>query len=116
MPYGIGLIGNRAHQNTFGPILHSRPDCQIVAAAEHIAAKGAPLEQAYGVRCVRDYDAVLEDPCVDIVSIATDFYLKRTLIKKAIECGKHRFEIVAQKIAHVRLRISPGCFRSIEFC
>ena len=90
MPYGIGLIGNRAHQNTFGPILHGRPDCQIVSAAEHIAAKGAPLEQAYGVRCVRDYDAVLEDPCVDIVSIATDFYLKRTLIKKAIECGKHQ--------------------------
>ena len=89
MHYGIGLIGNRAHQNTFGPILHNRPDCQIVAAAEHLAAKGAPLEQAYGVRCVRDYDAVLEDPAVDIVSIATDFYLKRTLIKKAIECGKH---------------------------
>ena len=53
MPYGIGLIGNRAHQNTFGPILHNRPDCQIVAAAEHLAAKGTPLEQAYGVRCVR---------------------------------------------------------------
>ena len=62
MPYGIGLIGNRAHQNTYGPILHDRPDCRIVAAAEHSAEKGAPLERAYGVECLRDYNAVMEDP------------------------------------------------------
>lgn len=89
MPYGIGLIGNRAHQNTYGPILHDRPDCRIVAAAEHNEQKGAPIGESYGIECVRDYDAVMEDPAVDIVSIATDFYLKRPLIKRAIECGKH---------------------------
>jgi myo-inositol 2-dehydrogenase/D-chiro-inositol 1-dehydrogenase len=89
MTYGIGLIGNRAHQNTYGPIIHARSDCRIVAAAEHDPVKGDALGQAYGVECARAYDAVLEDPAVDIVSIATDFYLKRTLIKKAIECGKH---------------------------
>ena len=43
----------------------------------------------FGVACSADYDAVLESPEVDIVSIATDFYLKRTLVSKAIACGKH---------------------------
>lgn len=87
--YRIGLIGNRAHQNSYGPIWHEREDCKIVAAAEHHAGKGEALSQLYGLEVARDYDAVLEDPNVDIVSICTDFYLKRTLIAKALACGKH---------------------------
>ena len=35
--YRIGLIGNRAHQNSYGPVWHEREDCKIVAAAEHHA-------------------------------------------------------------------------------
>lgn len=87
--YRIGLIGNRAHQNSYGPIWQEREDCKIVAAAEHHKGKGEALSQLYGLEVARDYDAVLEDPNVDIVSICTDFYLKRTLIKKALACGKH---------------------------
>jgi predicted dehydrogenase len=89
MSYGVGLIGNRAHQMSYGPILETRHDCRIVAAAEHRADKAKPLEERFGVVCVADYDAVLEDPDVQIVSIATDFYLKRPLIAKAVACGKH---------------------------
>ncbi|MDA0747188.1 MAG: Gfo/Idh/MocA family oxidoreductase [bacterium] len=89
MIYGIGLLGNRAHQMSYGPILAARDDCKIVAAAEHNAEKAKPLEQKFGVTCVEDYDAVLENTDVDIVSIATDFYLKRSLIQKAVACGKH---------------------------
>ena len=87
--YRIGLIGNRAHQNSYGPIWNEREDCKIVAAAEHHEGKGEALSQLYGLEVARDYDAVLEDPNVDIVSICTDFYLKRTLIAKALACGKH---------------------------
>ncbi|MDE2998748.1 MAG: Gfo/Idh/MocA family oxidoreductase [Gemmatimonadota bacterium] len=89
MSYGVGLLGNRAHQMSYGPILEARPDCRIVAAAEHRADKAGPLEERFGVVCGPDYNAVLEDPDVQIVSIATDFYLKRPLITKAIACGKH---------------------------
>ncbi len=89
MSYGVGLLGNRAHQMSYGPILEARRDCRIVAAAEHRADKAGPLEERFGVACGPDYDAVLEDPDVQIVSIATDFYLKRTLIAKAIACGNH---------------------------
>ncbi len=87
--YRVGLIGNRAHQMTYGPIIEARDDCRIVAAAEHNAEKAKPLESHFGVSCSADYDAVLEDPNVDVVSIATDFYLKRRLITKAVACGKH---------------------------
>ena len=73
----------------YGPIWHEREDCKIVAAAEHHEGKGEALSQLYGLKVARDYDAVLENPNVDIVSICTDFYLKRTLIKKALDCGKH---------------------------
>lgn len=89
MTYGVGLLGNRAHQMSYGPILEARRDCRIVAAAEHRADKAGPLEERFGVACSPDYDAVLEDPDVQIVSIATDFYLKRSLIAKAVACGKH---------------------------
>ena len=89
MSYGVGLLGNRAHQMSYGPILEARQDCRIVAAAEHRADKAGPLEERFGVACSSDYDAVLEDPDVHIVSIATDFYLKRPLIARAVACGKH---------------------------
>ena len=87
--FRVGLIGNRAHQMLFGPIFEGRSDCKIVAAAEHNTEKARPLEQRFKVKCAADYDAVLEDPNVDFVCIATDFYLKRPLILKAIACGKH---------------------------
>ena len=65
----IGLIGNRAHQMLWAPIFHQRSDCRIVAAAEHDAEKGRALEQ-FGVRCATDYDAVFDDPDVDIATLA----------------------------------------------
>jgi predicted dehydrogenase len=74
---------------SYGPVFQKRDDCRIVAAAEHHPEKARPLADRFGVPCAADYDAVLEDPEVDLVSIATDFYLKRPLIKKAITCGKH---------------------------
>ena len=89
MAYRIGLIGNRAHQNVYGPIWKGHSDCRVVAAAEHHPEKAQKLSEACGLEVVSDYDAVLEDPNVDVVSICTDFYLKRPLIKKAIACGKH---------------------------
>lgn len=87
--FRVGLLGNRAHQMLFGPIFQGRSDCRIVAAAEHRPDKARPLEQRFGVACATDYDSVLEDPQVDLVCIATDFYLKRSLIQKAVACGKH---------------------------
>lgn len=89
MAFKVGLIGNRAHQNVYGPILQARSDCEIVAAAEHNLEKAQALEQLYGISVSQDYDAVLENPDVDFVSICTDFYLKHQLIPQAVACGKH---------------------------
>lgn len=102
--YRIGLIGNRAHQNVYGPIWNERSDCEIVAAAEHHAEKGRALVDLYGVTVASDYNAVLEDPNVDIVSICTDFYLKPSLITKAVACGKHVFvdKAIARTVAEAR--------------
>ena len=87
----VALIGNRAHQNTYGPRFRDHPDCEIVALAEHNAEKADALSSLYGLPCERDYDVALERDDVDLVCIATDFYLKRTLIPKAAACGKHIF-------------------------
>ena len=89
MPFRVALIGNRAHQNTFGPIWDGREDSEIVALAEHNEPKAKAIEDQYGLPCSREYDAVLERTDIDIVCIATDFYLKRWLIPKAASCGKH---------------------------
>ena len=89
MPFRVALIGNRAHQNTYGPLWRDRNDSVIVALAEHNEEKARALEKQYDLSCDRDYDAVLERDDVDIVCIATDFYLKRRLLPKAVSCGKH---------------------------
>jgi len=89
MRFRVALIGNRAHQNTYGPLWRDRQDAEIVALAEHHDQKAKALEDLYGLPCSRDYDAVLERDDVDIVCIATDFYLKRWLVPKAAACGKH---------------------------
>lgn len=102
--YRVALIGNRAHQNTYGPIFRDRKDCEIVALAEHHAEKGADLAALYGLPCNPDYDAVLERDDVDIVCIATDFYMKRTLLPKAAACGKHIFvdKTLARTVAEAK--------------
>ena len=102
--YRIALIGNRAHQNVYGPVWNERSDCEIVAAAEHHAEKARGLAELYGVTVASDYNAVLEDPNVDIVSICTDFYLKRSLITKAVACGKHVLvdKAIARTVAEAR--------------
>ena len=89
MPFRVALIGNRAHQNSYGPIWAGREDSEIVALAEHNEVKAKAIEQKYGIPCSREYDAVLERDDIDIVCIATDFYLKRWLVPKAAKCGKH---------------------------
>ena len=91
MALRVALIGNRAHQNTYGPLWRDRDDAEIVALAEHNAEKAAALGSLYGLPCERDYDAVLEREDVDLVCVATDFYLKARLVPKAAECGKHVF-------------------------
>lgn len=85
----VALVGNRAHQNSYGPLWKGREDAEIVALAEHNEEKATALEAQYGLPCSRDYDAVLEREDVDVVCIATDFYLKRWLVPKAADCGKH---------------------------
>ncbi len=89
MSYRVALIGNRAHQNSYGPIWKARTDSEIIALAEHNEEKAKALEVKYELPCSRNYDAVLERDDIDIVCIATDFYLKRWLVPKAAHCGKH---------------------------
>ena len=89
MSFRVALIGNRAHQNTYGPLWRDRKDAEIVALAEHNEEKAKGLEDLYGLPCSREYDAVLERDDIDIACIATDFYLKRWLVPKAAACGKH---------------------------
>jgi predicted dehydrogenase len=102
--FRIALIGNRAHQNTYGPRFRDHPDCEIVALAEHNAEKADALSKLYGLPCESDYDAVLERDDIDIVCIATDFYLKRTIVPKAAACGKHIFvdKSLARTVAEAR--------------
>ena len=102
--YRGALIGNRAHQNTYGPRFREHPDCEIVALAEHHAEKAEALSSLYGLPCESDYDAVLERDDVDIVCIATDFYLKRALVPKAAVCEKHVFvdKSLARTVAEAR--------------
>lgn len=102
--FRVALIGNRAHQNTYGPRFQNHDKCEIVALAEHNDEKADALSAIYDLPCERDYDAVIERNDVDVVCIATDFYLKRTLVPKAAACGKHVFvdKSLARTVAEAR--------------
>ena len=101
--YRIGLIGNR---RTRIPTARSGMNERM----RNRRSSRTPRRQRQSTistlrrEVAREYDAVLEDPNVDIVSICTDFYLKRTLIKKALACGKHVLvdKTIARTVAEAR--------------
>ncbi len=86
--WGLIGLGNIAHQ--FAKDLRLVPDAAIYAVASRSTEKAAAFAAQYqAAKSYGDYDAILEDPAVDIIYIATPHDSHAELCIKALAAGKH---------------------------
>jgi len=87
----VGIIGlGVGEQHIAG--YHSHPGCKVTVLCDFSEEKYIKAKEKYqGIKVVKDADEVLEDPDIDVVSIASyDNYHYKQIIK-AIDNDKHVF-------------------------
>lgn len=90
-PLGVGVIGlgvGEQHAHAFA----KHPDCRLVAICDHDAAKlAAVAERLPPARQYADADALIDDPDIGVVSIASNDDDHARQIVRALRLGKHVF-------------------------
>jgi predicted dehydrogenase len=90
--YGIGVAGNCCtHGAGICAMFRARSDTRVVTAFEHHAPRAKELTEALGKPLAASYDAVVQDPAVDIVAVTCDPCDKAAIVEKAARAGKHIF-------------------------
>lgn len=84
---GLGTWG----QNLVRSVQGASPHLQFTAAATRTPDKAREFAQAHGLRLLADYEAVLADPEIDAVVLATPHSLHTDQIVAAARAGKHVF-------------------------
>jgi predicted dehydrogenase len=84
---GLGTWG----QNLVRSVQGSSPHIQFTAAATRTPDKARDFAQTHGLRLLPDYQAVLGDPEIDAVVLATPHSLHTDQIVAAARAGKHVF-------------------------
>lgn len=84
---GLGTWGQNLVRNVHG----SSPHIQFTAAATRSPDKARDFAQAHGLRMLPDYQAVLNDPEIDAVVLATPHSMHTDQIVAAAQAGKHVF-------------------------
>lgn len=90
--YGIGVAGNCCtHGAGVCAMFKARGDTCVVAAYEKQQPRAKELADVLGKPLAASYDAVIQDPAVDIVAVTCDPCDKATIVEKATRAGKHIF-------------------------
>ncbi len=87
----LGVIGTGQRGSGLLQLLRERSDFSVVACCDILPGhlqEGLGLA-AQGARGYQDYRALLDDPAVDAVVIATPLYLHRDMVVDALDAGKH---------------------------
>ncbi|MEO5828988.1 MAG: Gfo/Idh/MocA family oxidoreductase [Rhodanobacter sp.] len=84
---GLGTWG----QNLVRSVQGSSPHIQFTAGATRSPDKARDFAQSHGLRLLADYEAVLADPEIDAVVLATPHSLHTDQIVAAARAGKHVF-------------------------
>ena len=87
----VGIIGlGVGEQHIAG--YHNHPNCKVVALCDFSEEKYKMAKEKYpGMKVVRDADELLNDPYIDVVSIASYDHYHYEQIIRAIENDKHVF-------------------------
>lgn len=85
-----GVLGPGEIAAAFTSTLHRNTDQRVAAVASRSAERGDAFAAEFGVPTVhRSYEALLDDPGIDIAYIATPHPLHLPLALQAIAAGKH---------------------------
>ncbi len=84
---GLGTWG----QNLVRSVQGASPHIQFTSAATRTPDKARDFAQTHGLRMLPDYEAVLADPAVDAVVLATPHSMHTDQIVAAARAGKHVF-------------------------
>jgi predicted dehydrogenase len=89
MPLGYGLLGAGAFGSFCLQQYQTLPTIKPVAVADTNAAAADALAKQFGLTAYHDFAAMLADPAVHIVHLATPPFTHADLVKQAVAAGKH---------------------------
>ena len=108
--WGIIGIGNIV-QSTIAPAMVDEPECDLVAAVSRDEGRAADFAARFGARYTyTDYDAMLSNPEVEAVFIATPNALHADQVIAAARAGKH---VLCDKPLATNV---PDAERAVEAC
>ncbi len=110
MPYGFGIIGCGMISNFHAKAIADVRGARLVACYDAVEAASRRLANATGCRAYTKLDAMLADPDVSIVTIATPSGAHLEPALAAARAGKH---VIVEKPLEITLR---RCDRIIEAC
>ncbi|HUD93928.1 Gfo/Idh/MocA family oxidoreductase, partial [Sphingobium sp.] len=88
MSIRVGLIGYGMAGRVFhAPLIRAVPALELTAVVTSRAAEVAALDPA--IACVAEVDALLADPAIDLIVIATPSATHAALADRALRAGKH---------------------------
>lgn len=91
---GIALLGTGRMADVYGPKVNAHPGLRLEAVFNPRKQSATRVANRYGTRAMTDLDAVLNDPDIDAVIIATptnthvDYAIRAAQAGKAIYCEK----------------------------
>lgn len=85
---GIALLGSGRMAQVYGPKINTHPGLQLEVIFNPRPSSAKAAADLYGGRPMSDYDAVLADPAVEAVIIATPTDTHVDYIAKAAKAGK----------------------------
>src|SRR5262245_43945688 len=90
-PLRIGIIGAaRVAVYAMAAPARANPRTELAAIAARDPARAAVFATEHGVAKVHEtYDALIDDPAIDLVYIATPPAMHANVAKKALAAGKH---------------------------
>ena len=89
-PIKIGVAGlGRSGWNIHAKSLHKLPEYEFVAAMDFDAERRQDVETTMGARTYDNYDALINDPDVEAIVVATPNFLHCEHIVGALNAGKH---------------------------
>ncbi|WP_051808262.1 Gfo/Idh/MocA family protein [Actinoplanes subtropicus] len=88
MPVRWAVVGTGAISQRFVPDLRSMPGAEVVAVFGRSGSRAFAAEHGIAA-AFDDYPALLADPVIDAVYLATPFGTHRRMARAALEAGKH---------------------------
>ncbi len=106
----VGLLGAGRIGNVHAKAISAHPGSELVAVSDVAAENAEKLAADYGI-AVKSSDAIIADPTVDAVLIATSTDTHSPLIEAATAAGK---AVLCEKPVDLSLERAQACLAAVE--